>query len=72
MKQAIITVQVISALLVIASVLMQQRGSGLGGVFGGEGAVFRTKRGIEKGLYIVTILSAAVFFAALVAAFVIH
>lgn len=47
--------QLISAILLIAVILMQQRGAGLGGIFGGSGDVYRSKRGIEKTLYIVTI-----------------
>ena len=52
----------LSALL-IASILLQQRGTGLGAGFGGEGNVFRTKRGIEKGLHHATIALAVLFFA---------
>ncbi|MBI5466376.1 MAG: preprotein translocase subunit SecG [Candidatus Kerfeldbacteria bacterium] len=52
---------VISVLLVIA-ILLQNRGSGLGGVFGGEGNVYRTKRGVEKVLFIASIVLAIAFF----------
>lgn len=43
-------------------ILLQQRGSGLGAAFGGESAVFRTKRGLEKGLFYATIVLACLFF----------
>lgn len=46
----------------ITAILLQQRGSGLGAAFGGEGNVFRTKRGVEKGLFYVTIGLAVLFF----------
>lgn len=49
------------AVLLIASILIQQRGAGLGGIFGGEGGVYRTKRGIEKTLFILTIIFAVLF-----------
>lgn len=52
---------VISALLVLA-IMLQQRGAGLGGIFGGESNVYRTKRGVEKGLFIATIVLAVLFF----------
>jgi protein translocase SecG subunit len=52
---------VISALLVTA-VLLQQRGTGLGAAFGGEGNVYRTKRGFEQTLYRGTIILAVLFF----------
>ena len=43
------------SVLLSVTILLQQRGTGLGGAFGGEGAVFRTKRGLEKGLFYATI-----------------
>ncbi|TAK04083.1 preprotein translocase subunit SecG [Patescibacteria group bacterium] len=39
------------AVLLAASILLQSRGSGLSSAFGGEGNVYRTKRGIEKRLF---------------------
>jgi len=53
--------QIIISILLILSILLQQRGSGLGSVFGGGGEVFRTKRGLEKTLFKATILLAALF-----------
>lgn len=46
----------------VASILMQARGAGLGSVFGGTGTVFKTRRGIEQLLYRATAVL-AVFFA---------
>jgi len=54
--------QLVISLLFVLAILLQNRGTGLGGVFGGEGNVYRTKRGVEKGLFIATIVLAAVFF----------
>jgi preprotein translocase subunit SecG len=54
--------QIVVSILLIAAVLLQQRGTGLSATFGGEGNIYRTKRGIEKGLYIVTIVLAIIFF----------
>jgi len=51
---------VVSVLLMI-SVLLQNRGTGMGAVFGGEGAVYKTKRGAEKVLYWLTIIFAILF-----------
>lgn len=50
----------ISVLLSVA-ILLQQRSSGLGVAFGGEGNVFRTKRGLEKGLFYATIALVSLF-----------
>jgi len=54
--------QIIVSVLLIAAVLLQQRGTGLSATFGGEGNIYRTKRGIEKGLFVITIVLAIVFF----------
>jgi len=43
--------------------LMQNRGAGLGGVFGGSGGVYLSKRGLEKKLFIATIVISILFFA---------
>ena len=53
--------QIVVAILLMAAILMQNRGAGLGGVFGGSGGVYLTKRGLEKKLFIATIVLAAVF-----------
>ncbi|HLD81590.1 MAG TPA: preprotein translocase subunit SecG [Patescibacteria group bacterium] len=53
--------QIIIAILLIASILLQQRGSGLGASFGGESTVFRTKRGVEKSLFQTTIVLSLLF-----------
>jgi len=55
-----ITQAIISILLIVA-ILLQGRGAGLSSVFGGESSVFRTKRGIEKTLFIATIILAILF-----------
>jgi preprotein translocase subunit SecG len=54
--------QIISAVLLVAAILLQARGSGLGSVFGGEGNIFRTKRGLDKILFYFTIVVAVIFF----------
>lgn len=54
-------IQLISAVLLVISILLQNRGTGLGSAFGGEGNVYRTKRGMESVLYKATIVLAAIF-----------
>lgn len=55
--------QIVVAFLLMAAILMQSKGSGLGGVFGGAGGgVYLTKRGLEKKLFIATIVLAIIFF----------
>lgn len=55
--------QIIISILLIIAILLQNKGAALGGVFGGSGAVFLTKRGIEKKLFVITIILAVLFFA---------
>lgn len=54
-----------SALITIA-VLLQNQGSGLGSAFGGESSFYRTKRGVEKFLFVGTIVLGVVFVASLI------
>ncbi len=55
-------IQIVLSILLVAAILLQQRGTGLGSAFGGGGEVFRTKRGVEKGLFYATIVIAVLFF----------
>ncbi len=51
---------VLSAALILA-VLLQVRGGGLGGIFGQADTVYRTKRGVEKTLFQLTIVLVFLF-----------
>jgi preprotein translocase subunit SecG len=53
--------QIVVGALLILLVLIQPKGVGLGQVFGGEGNVYRTKRGAEKIVFNLTIILAAAF-----------
>ena len=55
-------VQVAIAVLLMASILLQNRGAGLSGVFGGGGNVYMAKRGFEKKLFYATVVLAVLFF----------
>lgn len=56
-------VQIVLSVLLVASVLLQQTGTGLGGAFGGDNfsSGFHTRRGAEKILFNVTIVLAVLF-----------
>jgi protein translocase SecG subunit len=54
--------QLVISILLILTVLLQNRGTGLGSTFGGSGGVYLTKRGLEKKLFIATIVLAVLFF----------
>ena len=55
-------VQIITSIALIALAVMQSKGSGLGRMFGGDSSIYRTRRGIEKTVFRVTIVLAVVFF----------
>ena len=53
--------QIILSLALIMAVLLQVRGGGLGGIFGQPDSVYRTKRGVEKTLFQITIALVVLF-----------
>lgn len=55
-------IQIVSAILLIIVVLMQQKGAGLGVAFGGSSNVYSSKRGLDKVLYRMTIAISIIFF----------
>lgn len=60
--KVLLIIQVVVSLLIVVSVLLQNRAEGLGSMFGGGGGeVFRTKRGFEKFLYYATMVLIAIF-----------
>lgn len=61
MRQVIFISQIAVSLLLVIAILLQQRGSGLSSVFGGTGNIYRTKRGLEKGLFVLTIILVILF-----------
>lgn len=60
MKNVLNIVIVISSILTILAIILQQKGSGLSGVFGGSDVSYMTKRGAEKFLVVFTIVSATI------------
>ncbi len=53
--------QILVSVALIAAILLQARGTGLSSTFGGDSAVYRSRRGIEKSLFRFTIVLAALF-----------
>lgn len=50
-----------SAVLMVVSILLQQRGATLGAGFGSSGELYTSRRGIDKNLFEVTIVFAVIF-----------
>lgn len=61
MKLVLDIVQIVVTVLLTGCVLLQARGSGLGAAFGGSDNIISTRRGAEKGIFIVTIVLSAIF-----------
>jgi len=53
--------QVLVSIALMLAILLQARGAGLSGTFGGDSAVYRSRRGIEKRLFQFTIVLGALF-----------
>lgn len=61
--------QILLSIALIVSILMQARGTGLSGTFGGDSAVYRSRRGIERRLWQFTILLLVLFIVFALASF---
>ncbi len=53
--------QIMLSIALVVIVLFQVRGGGLGGIFGQQSGVYRTRRGVERVLFRLTIVFVAVF-----------
>jgi preprotein translocase subunit SecG len=53
--------QIIIAIAVLTSILLQARGTGLSSTFGGDSTAYRSRRGLERTLFRLTIVLIAVF-----------
>lgn len=57
----LVVAQIIIALAVGSSILLQARGTGLSATFGGESTAYRSRRGLERVLFRLTVVLAIVF-----------
>ena len=61
MHTYLLIAQIVLAVSLILAILLQVRGGGLGGIFGQSDSVYRTKRGVERTLFQLTIVLAVLF-----------
>jgi preprotein translocase subunit SecG len=61
MEMYLYIAQLVVAVALVLVALLQVRGGGLGGIFGQADTVYRTKRGVEKTLFQLTIALAVIF-----------
>ncbi len=59
-----------SGVLMIAAILLQQRGASLGAGFGSSGELFTSRRGVDKSLFEFTIIVAVVFVLSILASLI--
>lgn len=67
MDNIFLALSLVCAAGLVTLILMQAKGTGLSAVFGGEGGMYRSRRGVEKILHRATIGLAAIFMALAVA-----
>ncbi|MDD4901526.1 MAG: preprotein translocase subunit SecG [Patescibacteria group bacterium] len=54
--------QIVTAILLMLAILLQNKGASLSGIFGGSGNVYLSKRGFDKVLFYGSIVLAVIFF----------
>jgi len=62
--------QILVSIGLIIAILLQARGVGLSGTFGGDSAVYRSRRGVERRLWQFTIILLVLFVVFSLAAFI--
>ncbi|MBI4121646.1 MAG: preprotein translocase subunit SecG [Candidatus Ryanbacteria bacterium] len=72
MQNALPIIQIVLSFVLGALVLLQQRGESLGSAFGGDSASYTSRRGMEKTIFISTIIVAILFFASAVVALILR
>ena len=60
-------VTVVSAVLMVMAILLQQRGASIGAGFGGSSELYTSRRGVDKSLFEATIILAVVFVLSIIA-----
>ena len=61
MTTALIIIEMIVSAILVGLILIQSGDAGIGGVWSGGGETYHAKRGVEKVVFIVTIIAAVIF-----------
>ena len=61
MRPFLIVFQIVVSIVLIAIIIAQEKGVGLSATFGGGGEFYRSKRGIDKFLFIATLVFSVLF-----------
>lgn len=72
MREVLLIAQVIVSVILVGTILLQAQGSGLGTTWGGGGETYHTRRGVEKVVFILTIVGVIAFAALSIANLVVR
>lgn len=61
MKSFLVIFQVIVSILLIVTIVIQEKGVGLSATFGGGGEFYRSRRGLDRMLFVVTVVLSILF-----------
>lgn len=61
MKTYLNLAEIMVSIVLVVALLMQARSAGLGGIFGGGSTPYRTRRGVERTLFKLTIILVVLF-----------
>jgi preprotein translocase subunit SecG len=61
MNTALLIAQIVLSIFITVAILLQAQGSGLGSTWGGGGETYHTRRGLEKVIFIATIIGVGLF-----------
>ncbi|MBU1092169.1 preprotein translocase subunit SecG [Patescibacteria group bacterium] len=61
MGKILMIIQVVLAIILMVSILAQGRGTSLGEAFGGSSSFYSTRRGVERTLFVITVVVAVLF-----------
>ncbi len=60
-SSVLLIIQIVISILLIGTVLLQSQGTGLGSTWGGGGESYHTKRGVERVVFVATIILSILF-----------
>lgn len=61
MRSFLVIFQIVISIILVLTILIQEKGVGLSATFGGGGEFYRSKRGVDRIMFILTIIFSALF-----------
>ncbi len=62
MRNIVLVINIVVSIVIVALILLQGKGAGLGSAWGGGGELFQTRRGVEKVTLRLTVFFIVIFF----------